>query len=59
MKDLRQQLIEDIKLEGSLLRNMMDKEEIKLANKMVKEGILYKGTSDDRQGSVQFILNDK
>lgn len=40
---------------GGLLRKLMSAKEIHLANKLVKQGVLYKGTSDDRQGSVCYF----
>ena len=42
-------LLDSIDLEYGLVRKLMSKEEIKLANILVKKGILYKGTSDDKQ----------
>jgi len=38
--------------EGPLLRKLMSSEEIKTANKLVKEGKLLKGRSDDKQKTV-------
>ena len=38
-----------------LLRILMSKEEIKIANGLVKKRILYKGTSDDKQKTVAFF----
>ena len=35
-----------------LLRKLMSKKEIEIANKLVKEGKLIKGKSDDKQRSV-------
>jgi DNA-binding MarR family transcriptional regulator len=45
--------------DNALLRNLMDKEDIKIANKLVKKGLVRKGTSDDKQSSVQFSLTDQ
>jgi hypothetical protein len=38
-----------------LLRILMSKEEIKIANALVKKKTLYKGTSDDKQKTVAFF----
>jgi len=35
----------------------MDKEERRLANEMVKQGILHKGRADTKQGQVTFFAN--
>ena len=40
--------------DGGILRKMMSKDEIKSANQLVKEGLLQKGISDDKQRSVNF-----
>lgn len=42
---------------GGLLRKLMSTSEIHQANKLVKLGVLYKGTSDDRQGTVCYFAN--
>ena len=39
---------------GPILRKLMSREEIKVANKLAKEGKICKGTSDDKQKTVQF-----
>lgn len=39
-----------------LLRKLMDKEEIRIANRLVKIGKLHKGTSDDKQKTVAYFL---
>ena len=38
--------------EVPLLRKLMNKDEIKIANKLVKEGYMQKGISNDKQKSV-------
>jgi hypothetical protein len=51
-------LLNDL-LDGPLVRKLMDPEEIKTALNLVKKGLVHKGTSPDRQQSVQFsILNE-
>lgn len=40
---------------GGLLRKLMSSYEIHLANKLVKQGVLHKGTSDDKQGTVCYV----
>lgn len=42
---------------GGLLRKLMSKNEIHQANKLVKLGVLYKGTSDDKQGTICYFAN--
>ena len=41
--------------EFGILRKMMSKEEIKIANILVKEGLMHKGRSDDKQHSVCYF----
>lgn len=41
---------------AGLLRNLMDTEEIHIANTLVKKGYLRKGTSADRQGTRAYYL---
>lgn len=48
-----QELLDQLE-HGPILRKFMDKAEIKAANKLAKDGVICKGTSDDKQGSVQF-----
>lgn len=38
--------------ENQLLRKLMNKEEIRIANKLVKSGLLIKGRTDDKQKSI-------
>jgi len=40
--------------ESPLLRKLMSKDEIKVANKMVKDGKLIKGRSDDKQNTLVY-----
>jgi len=51
-------LIRDIRIKGQLLRSLMDKQEIKIANQLVKKKFLTKGISDDKQKTVIFMVND-
>tara|TARA_R110000796_G_scaffold1673_2_gene6928 strand:+ start:7534 stop:7704 length:171 start_codon:yes stop_codon:yes gene_type:complete len=37
-----------------LLRKLMSSEEIKVVNKLVKEGKMFKGISDDKQKSITY-----
>lgn len=39
-----------------LLRILMDKSEIKIANRLAKRGLICKGISDDVQKTVQFSV---
>ena len=41
-----------------LLRKLMSKDEIKLANKLVKEGKMIKGRSDDKQKTIVYYIKD-
>jgi len=41
-----------------ILRIMLNSEEIKIANKLYKMGLIQKGKSDDKQGLVIFYSND-
>ena len=52
-------LINDIiENDNVLLRDLMDKDEIKVANGLVKKGILHKGTSEGKRNLVQFSVID-
>ena len=46
-----------LKMKEPVLRKMLSKLEIKVANKLVKSGKLVKGKSDDKQGSVLFYID--
>jgi hypothetical protein len=39
------------------LRKFMTSEEIKMANKLVKKGLIEKGTSDDKKSSVIYYID--
>jgi len=41
--------------EFGILRKLMSEEEIKIANILVKEGLMHKGISDDKQHSVCYF----
>jgi len=41
----------------SKLRKLMASEEIKMANKLVKKGMMEKGTSDDSKSSVIYYVD--
>lgn len=57
----KEKLLESLKKAGQygILRKFMDKEEIQLANELVKEGKVIKGTSDDKQKSVCYFLSEE
>ena len=40
--------------EAPLLRKLMSKDEIKMANRLVKEGKMIKGRSEDKQNTVVY-----
>lgn len=42
---------------GGLLRKLMSTSEIHLANKLIKQRVLYKGISDDKQGTVCYFAH--
>lgn len=42
--------------DSPLLRKLMSKDEIKVANRLVKEGRLQKGISDDKQQTIVFYV---
>ena len=54
-----QDLLDEAAQDGGLLRKLMDTNERKLANQLVKRGLLDKGTSDDKQGTVCFFTSYK
>lgn len=43
--------------EFGLIRKFMSKQEIRVANKMVKEGLLYKGKTIEKPHSVVYFTN--
>ena len=43
--------------ESPLIRKLMSKVEIKVANRLVKEGKLVKGISDDKQRTICYYAN--
>lgn len=44
-------------LENGMLRKLMSPDELKLANKLVKQGLLDKGISDEIKGSVTYYID--
>lgn len=48
-------LLNECSADGGMLRKLMNRNEIKLANKLAKQGVLFKGTSEDKQKSVCFF----
>ncbi len=57
MEEKEAAFIEECEIHGGLVRQLLDKQEIKMANRLVKQGRLWKGTSVDRQGTVTFFCN--
>jgi len=55
LSDDERKFLEDFGTE-SVLRKMMSSEEIKMANKLVKKGLIEKGTSDDKKSSVIYYI---
>ena len=51
-----QEFLADLKVNSPILRTLLDKGEIKIANKLAKLDIICKGTSVDRQHTVQFSV---
>lgn len=47
-------LYDEIHSQGGVVRKLLGSDEIRLANSMVKRGLISKGTSDDKQKSVCF-----
>jgi hypothetical protein len=56
LSDDERKFLEDFGTE-SVLRKMMSSEEIKMANKLVKKGLMEKGTSDDKKSSVIYYID--
>jgi hypothetical protein len=56
LSDDERKFLEDFGTE-SVLRKMMSSEEIKMANKLVKKGLIEKGTSDDKKSSVIYYID--
>ena len=56
LSDDERKFLEDFGTE-SVLRKMMTSEEIKMANKLVKKGLMEKGTSDDKKSSVIYYID--
>lgn len=51
-----QAFLADLKVNSPILRKLLDKSEIKIANRLSKLDIICKGTSVDRQHTVQFSV---
>lgn len=49
--------LKSVDLETGILRKFMSVDEIKLANKLVKQGLLDKGVSDEIKGSVTYYID--
>lgn len=49
------EFIDSIDESFGILRKMMSTDEIRIAERLVKEGLLYKGTSDDKQRTVVYF----
>jgi hypothetical protein len=56
-EDLKEHLLQEIEKSGSLVPQIMSKEEVEMAEQLVKEGKLSKGTSDDKQKSAVYYLS--
>jgi hypothetical protein len=56
LSDDERKFLEDFGTE-SVLRKMMSSEEIKMANKLVKKGLIEKGKSDDKKSSVIYYID--
>lgn len=56
-KTSREELLKECQRSGGLEWWLMDKEERRLANEMVKQGVLHKGRADTKQGQVTFFAN--
>ena len=51
-----QVFLADLKVNSPILRKLLDKSEVKIANRLAKLDIICKGTSVDRQHTVQFSV---
>ena len=53
---IKNNLLDDLELQkpNGILRKLMSSDEIKAANILVKQGLIVKGVSDDKQKSVMF-----
>ena len=56
---VKTELLDDPSIYSGILRKFMSTDEIKAANQLVKDGMLIKGKSDDRQKSVMYYLNER
>jgi len=57
MEDIEKYLL-SISPESPILRKFLTKEEIKIVNKLVKDGKLSKGVSDDKHRNVIFYFKN-
>lgn len=59
LSDLETSLLDEIKQAGShgVTRAMLDTNERKVARKLVKAGLVTRGTSEDKQASVCYFIN--
>lgn len=56
---LEDKLLDEIYTSNGLLRIFMGSEQIKLANRLVKEGYLSKGINPIKKGTTIFNITDK
>jgi hypothetical protein len=59
LTNIQRQVLESIEYEYpyGLVRKLMGSDEIKAANALVKMGLVSKGNTDDKQGSVHYMKN--
>lgn len=57
MTEREVEFAEDLAYSGPILRKLMDRDEIKLAERLVQNGVITKGRSDDRQKTIQYSVD--
>jgi hypothetical protein len=55
-KPEKNDLINEIERSGFIYRKFLSKDEIKLANSLVKEGLLYKGYPNEKGATIAFFI---
>lgn len=56
MTPLEKALLLEASTRGPLLRKLLCNSEIMDCNRLVKRGLMVKGTSDDKQRTTQFVI---
>lgn len=51
-----QDLYDQIEMQGFIYRKFLNKKEIKICNKLVKDGLITKGKPDERNATIAYYI---